>query len=340
MAVNISTLASQTSLIDRVKQVQVQMSEYQQQITTGVKHQTFKDYGADGLRIQRYRADLASIDGYTYNIDSAQVNIDQMNSAISENIDQAGNILQAISVQLARGSDFDVEGIKSAARTALQVIEANMNAKVGDRYLFAGSDVSVKPYSGAAAADNGVQARVSDWLDGTVTTDQFLDGINNMTDSQSGYSTSLQSAKKVFARADDQFEVDYTVLANSPGFKKVVNAIRAIANIQFPSEGTDVPTKDNFYDALNSLYAQVQSGVNDLRNDSTKIASASQQLNVVKQNHLDDKQNLQQILENTEAADTTDAVVKFQTLQTQLQASYQVTSILSQLSLARYLYGG
>ena len=118
MAVNISTLASQTSLIDRVKQVQVQMSEYQQQITTGVKHQTFKDYGADGLRIQRYRADLASIDGYTYNIDSAQVNIDQMNSAISENIDQAGNILQAISVQLARGSDFDVEGIKSATRTA------------------------------------------------------------------------------------------------------------------------------------------------------------------------------------------------------------------------------
>lgn len=338
--VSISTLGQQTGLISRMKQIQSQMTTYQQQITTGLKHQTFKEYGADSLRIQRYRADLLGIEGYNYNIDTSQVNIEQMNSSIEENIKQAGNILTAISVQVSKGSDFNLDAIKEAAKTALQIVEANMNSKVGDRYLFAGSDVSVKPYSGGAAADANIDARVSDWLDGTVDTDTFLAGINGMTDSQSGYSSSLQSAKNVYARADDNFEVDYTVLANSDGFKKIVNGLRAISQLEFPDSGTDVPTKDDFYDALNSLYAVVQDGVENLRADGTKIASASQALETVKQNHLNDKQNLQQVMEKTEAADTSDAVIKFQTLQTQLQASYQVTSVLSQLSLARFLSGG
>jgi flagellar hook-associated protein 3 FlgL len=158
-----------------------------------------------------------------------------------------------------------------------------------------------------------------------------------MTDSQSGYSSTLQSAKNVYARADDHFEIDYTVKANSDGFKKVVNGLRALSMIQFPNETTDVPTKDDFYDALNSIYASIQSGVDGLRADSAKISSAAQALDTVKTNHENDTQSLQRVLESTESADTTDAIVRFQTLQTQLQASYQVTAVLSQLSLARVL---
>ena len=124
MVVNISTLGQQVGIISRVKDIQSQMSENQTQITTGVKHQTFAEYGADGLSIQRYRSSLLDIQNYLFNIDNASTNIQQMNAAMSENIEQAGNVLQAISVQLAQGSDFDVDAVKTAANTALQIVEA------------------------------------------------------------------------------------------------------------------------------------------------------------------------------------------------------------------------
>lgn len=339
MATSISTMGQQNSIIARIKQMQTDMVGYQQQISTGVKHQDFKGYGIDSLRIQRYRADLASIESFTYNIDLAQSNIQQMDSAISESMKQAGNVLDAISVQMQKGSEFDLEAVKNAASTALQIIEANMNSRLGDRYLFAGSDVSNKPYTGAASATSNVQARITDWLDGTTTTADFISGIDGMTDSQSGFSTSLQSAKSIYARADDGFEVDYTILANSDGFKNVVNGLRTLSNIEIPAEGADVPSSDDFYTVLDAMYRTLQTGVDGLRADSGKIASSAQVLDSIKQNHLNDRQNLQRTLEDTEAADTTDAVIKFQTLQTQLAASYQVTAILSQLSLARVLGG-
>lgn len=337
MATNISTLGQQMGIITRVKEMQSQMSRYQQQVSTGIKYQNYKDYGADAMRIQRYRSDLINVEGYVYNIDSAQVNIEQMTTSISESITQAGNILSAISIELAKGNEFNLDSIKGAAKTALQLVEANMNSRVGERFLFSGGDVSNKPYNGASVATAGIQQRIEDWLDGTANTADFLTGIEGMTDSQSGYSTTLQSAKKIYARADDSFEVDYTVFANSSGFKDVMNGLRAIAELEFPTEGIDVPTKDEFYDVLDALYRKVQAGVDGLRADSTKLASASQALDDTKQNHNNDKQNLQRVLESTEAADVTDAVIRFQMLQTQLDASYRVTAILGELSLARLL---
>jgi len=337
MAANISTLGQQIGLVNRVKEMQISMSKAQQEISTGVKHDSYKDYGPDSLRIQRYRADLVNIEGYVYNIETSQVTVEQMSSSIDEVMEQAGNILSAISVQLARGSEFDLPNIKSAAKAALQIIETNMNTKIGDRYIFAGSDVGNKPYSNPSGATADMQARVNDWLDGTVTTEQFLEGIDGVTSSQMGYSASLQSAKKIFTRADDSFEVDYTIFANSKGFQDVVNGLRAIENLELPVENVDQPSKDNFYDALNVLYQKVQKGVNGLRSDSSKLAAASQSMESVKQGHITDRQNLQRVLENTEAADVTDAVIRLQTLQTQLDASYRATAILSQLSLARLL---
>mgnify|MGYP003386022601 CR=1 FL=1 len=337
MAVNISTLGQQISLINRVKEMQQSMSNAQLEISTGVKHQSYKDYGPDSLRIQRYRADLVGIEGYLYNIETTQVTIEQMNSGLQESMDQAGNILSAISIQLAKGSEFDLDSIKGAAKAALQVIEANMNSKLGDRYLFAGSDVSNKPYTNANGATSDMQARMSDWLDGTVDTATFLAGIEGITDSQAGFSSTLQSAKGVFARVDDTFEVDYTVLANNEGFKDIVSGLRALVNLEQPVEGVDQPSRDDFYEVLDTMYRKVQDGVNGLRKNASTLAASSNTINTALETHKNDRQNLLRVLENTEGADVTDAVIRLQTLQTQLDASYRATAILSQLSLARLL---
>jgi flagellar hook-associated protein 3 FlgL len=336
MANDISTLAAQINSIRQLKNIQTRMFTYQEQISTGVKYQTFSEYGVEASRIMTYRSEISAVDAYLYNIEVAQNTIVQMDSAITETSKQAQNVLKAMSIQLTKGSGIDVEAIKSAAASALQIVEANMNVKIGDKYLFAGTDVSNEPYANPTTATSNVQTQITNWLNGTTTTDDFLTGVDNLTDSQLGYSVSIQTSKNIFVRADDSLEVDYTVKANDEGFKKIIRGLTAIANIKKPETG-DVATDDNFFDALNSFYRTIQDGIEDLRSASVTISSSAQIIDSIKANHLDDKQNLQQMQSTTEATDTTDAVVKFQTLQTQLDASYRVTLIVSQLSLARLL---
>jgi len=337
---SISTLGQQLSLVNRVKSMQMQMSQYQQQISTGVKYQNFKEYGADAMRIQRYRADLVDLKGFMYNIDIASINIEQMDAAIQETIEQAGNVLSAINTQLSQGSDYDLDSIKNAAKTALQLVQANMNSKIGDRYLFAGTDVSNQPYTGAAIATTNLQARISDWLDGTTTTENLMPGIKGMTDSQLGYSGTLSSAKRVYANADVGFEVDYTVFANDEGFKKVVAGLNALANMEEPVDGVDAPTKAQFHEVIDALYKYVQEGVEGLRSAASQISSASGTLGTVKKNHENDQQSALKLLEKTEGTDVTEAAIRFQALQNQLDASYRVTAIMSQLTLSNYVNFG
>jgi len=67
------------------------------------------------------------------------------------------------------------------------------------------------------------------------------------------------------------------------------------------------------------------------------VATAYESIERAKSNHISDRQMLQRTLESVESQDVSEAIVKYQTLSTQLQTSYRVTAIMSELSLAFYL---
>jgi len=337
MANNITNLGQQIAIIAGMKDMQGRMSTLQEQISTGVKHQRYSEYGTDALRILNYRSDLQSKTAFSDNINIGQINIKQMNTAVEESIKQATNVLESITKQLTKGNEFNLESIKGAANTALQVIQANLNAQVGERYLFAGSDVSNPPYNGSSTATANIQTEVKNWLDGTTTdTDAFISNVSNLTPSQLGFSLSVQSSKGVSIRADDNLEVDYTVKATDPGFQKLIAGLNVLANLNQPTTG-DIPTSDNFYDAVNRVYQLIKEGTSDLQNSETVLASAASVLDSTLTQHQNDQNSIQKTMDSVESTDVSAAIVTFQGLQSQLEASYQLTSILSQLSLARIL---
>ena len=337
MANNITNLGQQIAIIAGMKDMQGRMSTLQEQISTGVKHQRYSEYGTDALRILNYRSDLQSKTAFSYNIDVGQINIQQMNTAVDESIKQATNVLDTITQQLTKGDEFDLESIRGAANTALQIVQANMNAQVGDRYLFAGSDVANAPYNGANTATANFQTQINNWLDGTTAdTDTFLSNITSMTASQLGFSLSVQSSKNISIRADEKLEIDYTVKATDSGFQKLVAGLNVLANLKQPAEG-DIPTTDNFYDAVTSIYQSIKGSISDLRNSETVLASAASVLDTTLTQHQNDQNSIQKTMDSVESTDVSAAIVTFQGLQSQLEASYQLTSILSQLSLARIL---
>lgn len=336
MANNVSNLGQTINSVQRTKSIQSQMADMQQRIGTGERSQDYKGYGSEAIRIQRYRAELGSIDTYVNNIDIAKTNIKQVNLSLDEIIKQVGNVLNGMSIQITEGEKYDINSVKNLADTALQIITANVNVKVGDRYLFAGTDLSNEPYASTPQSKSIAETNVTDWLSGTITKDTFLANIKNITDSQAGFSLGVQSGQKVFARVDDNFEVDYTVLANDPAIKDIILNLTSLSQMKEPAS-TDAATRKDFFAIMDGFYKNLQGAVEGVRASSARIAASYQAVDTVRTNHVTDKQGLLQTLESVESQDVSEAIVNYQTLSTQLETSYRVTSIMSQLSLARYL---
>jgi len=332
----ISTYGFSLHMIAQNSNLQQQMVSLQQQIATGVKSQDLKGYGVDSLRLQNARIDIKSIDSYIYNIQTATTRIKQMTLNVQEAEKQTERILAALTILPVEG-DIDLSNIKALADKARIVLESLMNDKNGDDYLFAGSDTKNKPLDNANNLPIMTQSQVNDFLDGTNPVDQFLTNINSYTDSQVGYSLGVQSSTTISVRADDHFEVDYTVKANDTGFKDILVHLTVLSQITVPDPSVDVASRDDFFKALGTIQSRLQAGVNNLRHAEVKLASAEASIGHKLENHTEDKGFLASTIEDIQHINPTEAIIKFQSLQTQLEAAFRATSIISGLSLARML---
>lgn len=332
----ISTYGFSLSMISKNSNLQKQLVSLQQQIATGVKSQELKGYGVDNLRLQNARISIDSIEAYIFNINTATSQIQQMNLNVQEAAVQAENVLDALTVLPTEG-DVDITNLKALAGNARDIVLQLVNDKIGEDYLFAGSDIKNRPLPNLSSLTARVQTQVASFLDGTNTVDTFLTTIGGYTDSQTGYSLGVQSSRSINVRADDNFEVDYTVKANNEGFKAILTGLTVLSELEVPDPDVDLASRDDFFTALDSVFSMVSDGINALRSAEIKLSSAEATIGRKLANHQADQGYLQTTVENIQYIDPAEAVVKFQSLQTQLEAAFQATSIISSLSLARLL---
>ena len=178
---------------------------------------------------------------------------------------------------------------------------------------------------------------MTNWLNGTNGSDTLLTNIGSLTDSQLGFSLGVQSSDNVQFRTDEFQEADFTVKANDQGFKDMLVGLTALSNIKFPEEGVDLATRPDFYQVLDGLSGMLNDGMDAIREARASLSTASLTLGDAKERHLLAQSAFLTNRDKIESVDIEDAVVRFQTLQTQLEASYQTTAILSEMSLARVL---
>jgi flagellar hook-associated protein 3 FlgL len=332
----ISTYGFALDMISKNSRLQKQLGQIQEQIATGVKSSTLQGYGVDNLRLQNARINVSSIDSYIFNIESASSRIKQMTVGVSEIEKQAEIVLGALAI-LPQEGDIDITNMKTLAGNAKDIIEDILNQKIGEDYLFSGSDVKNTPLENSESLTMRVQLQMTQWLDGTNDADTFAANIDSYTDSQAGFSLGVQSSSEVFVRADDNFEVDYTVRANENGFKDILVGLTALSEMQFPDDTVDLATREEFFQIIDGLFRKVQGGVEEIRGAEIKLAAADGSIGRKLEQHKTDKGFLQTTIENIQSIDPSEAVVRFQALQTNLEAAFQATSIISSLSLARLL---
>lgn len=149
--------------------------------------------------------------------------------------------------------------------------------------------------------------------------------------------SSTRPRNDVSARIDSSIDVAYGARANEEGFTTVV---KALAVLSVESFSTSVATDEKRYAALTERTRAALSFPNGAASPEdihAEIAVAGRAAEQAATRHIATKCAMQEIVEGVEGIDIEEVAAQMLRLQTLMQASYQTTSMLSQLSLTNYL---
>ncbi|MGQ0527157.1 MAG: flagellin [Alphaproteobacteria bacterium] len=264
----------------------------------------------------------------------------------------------------------DMTALQDLAGKILQTLTEILNTKEGDRYLLGGAESDSRPFESSSSLDSALNVLVNGWKNGAITTANFIadlqdrttDGgnANALTDTIVGYSANLSSgnAGDVFVRTGENTEIEYTALANEQAFRDIIVAAAYIKNPDFmpmvdvyepPNTYPGVPDhegapgatfdekKENFYAVFNQLTTMVKNAITDIDAVSYRLANAQARIQQIKLDYGEQKNLLKSTIADIADVDTNEVAVRLTSLQTQLEASFQVTAITQQLTLANYL---
>jgi flagellar hook-associated protein 3 FlgL len=177
--------------------------------------------------------------------------------------------------------------------------------------------VAGPPFASATALTNGTAADTVQWYTGD----------------QSATNPRLDSSAKI----DSAITANYGMRANEPAFSWLMQNL-AVASAMNVSAGT---TTDKA--AYSALTDRVQINLGDTSSNhqissiQTDIASTSASLQAAQARHTTEIGTYQTLVDNVQNADQTATITELASLQTEMQASYQASSILFKLTLASYL---
>lgn len=375
MASGVSTLGQYLNQIERLKSQQTQFGDLSVQISSGKKTQKLSGLGNDIIRSTRARAGIDSLETYSNNITNAQRRIELMLNSTGEIKAQVEKITTGLMQAVQEGDYPDLESIKSLTSNVYDFILDNLNAADGERYLFGGGDTSQKPISDNGLLDSALgefvpdssdltnpplvtQGIIGDWGDGTITTDEFIASYHGLSDTVLGYSNALTSgtAGKTTVRVSDESEFNYTELANQPAMKEIVRlmgVLKSLPPVEYAPGALNDPTattiagdtppnppaakQENFFKVLNDITAGLNAALDDMDQIEFRLAQVQAQVDTVQQSHTAQINAFKDIVGETEDVDITEASAKLLQMQTQLQASFQVTALTAQLTLANFL---
>ena len=146
--------------------------------------------------------------------------------------------------------------------------------------------------------------------------------------------------QSVTAQVDDGTRVNYGIEANESGLLRLVRSMAALAVTTYPN-GDSIETRAKFDGMAERQQSQMSESRNGERGSievlSMELAVAQGTIESASTRHTNYKAQLENLLSDVETVSKEDVAMEILALQTRLQASYQVTSMVSQLSLVNFI---
>jgi flagellar hook-associated protein 3 FlgL len=297
-----------------------QLAQVQQQAASGRASDTYSGLGPAARTSLDLRPTIAHQTVWQSNIDAAQARLDVTQSALKSISSIAADFYQRVNNLNDVGAS-QVADIAGLAKSALQQVGQLLNSKSGDTYVFAGQDTANPPVPNTDPAVLGAALLASD----TAT---------------APFSTTLGSAvPQVEVGEGERMQVgllaNKNTLATSTApttgsyMRDVMRALATLATLTPTSPGIQATAADTRTRLSSAITAM-----------ATETGALGDFQNTLKQRQTalgDTSTALSAQLSSIEDVDVAAALTKASTLQTQLQASYQIIAGSRQLSLANFI---
>ncbi|MCC8938235.1 flagellar hook-associated family protein [Bradyrhizobium sp. Arg68] len=322
------------------------LSKASKEATTGRFADVGLQLGAATGRDVSLRADMSYIDQIVDTNELVSGRLD----VIQNRVTQLGTTAQDFLKNLiaARDADGGARVILPSATANLQDLTGALNVSYNGSYLFAGIDTTNAPVQNYTAGSTSKNAVDADFL-AAFGFSQSAAGVSGITPAQMqsflngsfdaefaspAWNTNWSSAtdQVLSSRISTTEVLDTSVSANQPGFRKLAEAYTMLSDL-----GNTNLSKATFQVVVDKAISLVSGAINDLAVLGGSVGAIQQRVSSAT-----DKLKLQHdILNNQvvgmENVDPTEASVRVNTLQTQINTALALTAQLQKMSLINYL---
>lgn len=331
---SVSTYGTQLLTLASIKRNQADFNDLSQQLTTGVKSADLSAYGGtDAQRILDTNQEVTRREAYNKGIDIIMPQVKAYDLQLDRMEDLATLATTALSGQDSY-DPADLVQLGTQIDNVLKDLTSLLNERVSSRYSWggrAGDAPPVRDLSSLPALANA---------DPFVAVGDPAGGDYTLPDYATGAPGADQAAwtKGVFSPESGK-TVEYGQVANDPAIQRLVHALRlAKSGIDAAANAADPAAAEAAFDAfreqamseLSASTTQVRALRADVSTDLKSITD-SRDANLAMVNLMKDERG--QIVE----IDKAEVGVKLTQVQTQLEATYRITSALNQTSLVNYL---
>ncbi len=240
VSATVSTLGQMLDNSARLRDIRTQLSTLQTQLSTQKKAQDMSGLGGNGTRAVRARIDLNQISVFQSNIAIGTAQLDSTSNTLNEFVQQSKNIADTLAGKTQKGN-VDITDVRASVQHTFDYLRELLNTQSDGKYIMAGSDSYNAPLNDAGPHNTYMAKLVEDWRTGVIDTDTLITNYQATPETTMGYSASLSSnqVKNVYVRADVNHDVDITLAADSDGFKKILNGLALINNMNIDKVATD-----------------------------------------------------------------------------------------------------
>ncbi|HEY4135704.1 MAG TPA: flagellin [Alphaproteobacteria bacterium] len=302
----VSDLGQYNQTLSNLRNTQTTIDTLSAQAGTGFKSTTYSGIASGSRQLVSLESALSRNDQYKTNNQTVQLRLQTMEQSTTSLVTLATNFKTLLTNALNNQNVSDLD-LSEQTQNMLNEAARQLNAKVGDRYVFSGTKTDTPP----------VDLNDPDFVAPPTSYPSTPD-----TSYYQGDSTRLST------QAAENYTVNYGATADEPAFEKLVRSLKLASTVT-----TDPLDRDRLNDALDL----VNSAIQDMPNITSRIGAAETALDNVTTGNDDLKVYLNQSVTDITSVNVPETMTRLTSEQTLLQASYMTISTLSQLNLASYL---
>lgn len=353
----LSTMASLLEGQQNVAKLTAKVQQVGQELSTGLRANVYADLGQAATFTLQLRSQMDQTDAFITSNNLLGNKMQVISTSLGTVHDSAQGVLSAALANLSSPGDT-ASTLQQQAKAALDQITAALNTSYGGEYLFSGTSTDSPPVQGFTQASASTGQSPQDALTAVVGTGPTsaadaatkaadLDAVFSSTYSanpalnyegtfyngapatdSSGNPNPRQTA--VIAQGQT---ITYGVQANDPAIRNVLEGLGMLAS----TDASKITDQGAYQAWMKAAVAKLSSGVDGVTQAQSSLGSQQQLVDQTGTSQSTMKDVLNTRILGYEAVDPYTAASQLQALQNQLNATYQATAQLGQLSILNYL---